>query len=107
MKNYNVKMLVGAVLLTGFVLSGCATKDKMGMHEMKKETMASEMKTGSEMKKMDSETMDMSHEKMDSKTMDMSHEKMDSKMAEPMKSEMDTMKSGMEEKMDDGMEKME
>ena len=95
MKNYNVKMLVGAVLLAGFVLSGCAGTDEMGMHEMKKETMTSEMKTGSEMKKMDSETMDMSHEKMDSE------------MAEPMKSEMETMKSGMEEQMDDGMKKME
>jgi hypothetical protein len=54
MKKHNVKMWAVAVLITLFVLAGCAGKDDMGADEMKKGTLTSEMKTDSGMKKMDS-----------------------------------------------------
>lgn len=60
MKKHNVKMWSAVVLITLFVLAGCAGKDDMDMDEMKKETMTAEMKTDSGVKKMDSkmDTMD-------------------------------------------------
>lgn len=68
MKKQNVKMWAAAVLVTLFVLGGCAEKDDMdidmAMDEMKKETMTAEMKTDSGMKTMDSKMDDMSNNKM-------------------------------------------
>ena len=98
MKIKNAEMLAGAVLITLFVLTGCAGTDDMGMEGMKGDTM-SEMKTDSGMKKMGSEMKDMSHKKMDTE------------MAEPMKpkidDKMETMKNGMEVQMKDDMKKMQ
>jgi len=59
MKTHNMKMWAGAALIILFVMAGCAGKDEMGMHEMKKETMTSEMKTDSGMKKMDTMKTEM------------------------------------------------
>lgn len=95
MKTHNTKMLAGAALMTLFVMAGCAGKDDMGMNEMEKETMASEMKTDSGMNKMDS--------KMD----DMSHKKMSTNMEKEMPEQMDTMKTEMDESMGSDMKKME
>ena len=103
MKTHNTKMWAGAALITLLVMAGCAGKDDMGMDEMKKEAMTSEMKTGSGMKEMDSKMETLSHKKMNT---DMGME-----MPEPMESKMDekmgTMKTKMDESMESDMKKME
>ncbi len=66
MKTHNTKMWASAALITLLVMAGCAGKDDMGMDEMKKETMTSEMKTDSGMKKMDSKMDTMETESMGS-----------------------------------------
>lgn len=71
MKNYKMKMLAAVALITVFVMSGCAEKKEMGMDEMKKGTMESEMSHDDSMKKMD-------------------HKAMDAEMTDTMKPEMDT-----------------
>lgn len=53
MKHHNVKKVAGVMLIALCVLSGCAGKDEMGMTEMKKDSMESEMTHDTEMKKMD------------------------------------------------------
>jgi outer membrane murein-binding lipoprotein Lpp len=103
MKTHNMKMWAGAALITLFVMAGCAGKDEMGMHEMKKETMTSEMKTDSGMKKMDSKMDTMSHKKMNTDMEGEMPEQMESKMDE----KMDTMKTEMDESMGSDMKKME
>ncbi len=78
MKIYNTKMWAGAALITLFVMAGCAGKDEMGMDQMKKETMASEMTKDSGMKKMDSK-------------IDQEMETMETAMDDSMGSDMKTM----------------
>lgn len=94
MKTHNTKMWASAALITLLVMAGCAEKDDMGMDEMKKETMASEMKTDSSMKKMDSKMDTMSH-----KTSDTDMKKMPEQMKSKMDGKMDTMKTEMDESM--------
>ena len=103
MKTHNTKMWAGAVLITLFVMAGCAGKDDMGMDEMKKETMTSEMTKDSGMKNMDSKMDDMSHINMNTDMEKEMPEHMESKMDE----EMDTMKTEMDESMESDMKKME
>lgn len=102
MKIQNTKMLAAAALITLFVMAGCAGKDDMGMDDMNKKTMSTEMKTESTMGTMDSTMDDMSHKKMESDMKKMP-EKMESEMAE----KMDTMKTEMDETMGNEMKTME
>lgn len=101
MKKQNVKMWATAAMMTLLVLAGCAGKDDIGMYEMKKETMKSEMKTDSAMKKMDSMADDMSHKEMKTDMVKEMPEKVESTMME----EMDSMKKEMDESMESDMKK--
>jgi len=97
MKSYKMKMLAATVLVTVFVLSGCAGKDEMGMDDMKKGTMESEMKNHNTMEKMNPSMMEASSKKMNAEMNDAMKPKMDQHM--------DTTKSGMDTSMENDMKK--
>jgi len=85
MKQFSMKMMFAALLISLFALTSCAEKDHMEMDAMDKGAMQTEMKDEAKM--------------------------MDDDMVKPMKEEMmdksDTMKSDMDVTMDSGMKKME
>ena len=95
-------MWVGAALITLFVMAGCAGKDEMGMDEMKKETVTSEMTKDSGMKEVDSKMDTMPH-----KNLDTDMKKMSEQMESKMDGKMDTMKTEMDESMGSDMKTME
>ena len=89
-------------MITLFVMAGCAGKDEMGMDEMKKETVTSEMTKDSGMKEVDSKMDTMSH-----KNLDTDMKKMSEQMESKMDGKMDTMKTEMDESMGSDMKTME
>ena len=92
MKGLSAVVMITAMLMSGFFLTGCAEKDHMS--EMNKSAMSGEMKKDTKMMKTD-ENMKMSDKEMGAET------------KEPMQEEMDSMKDGMGESMTDGMKKVE
>lgn len=88
MKRLSAAVMIAAMLMSGFFLTGCAEKDNMS--EVDKSAMSGEMNKDTKMMNTD-ENMKMSNKEM----------------KEPVQEKMDSMKDGMDKTMADDTKKME